>query len=119
MARGKQYKADGKVTTAQQIQQQRDIDEILQMNGSNPFGTEDEDKFKEKLSDMSMVDLQNLAMKANVFPSGSRSTLKNKLIKAHKARSQGKGVSRSVMNSQPIVNPNSRNGKKALDILNS
>jgi hypothetical protein len=115
----RKYKADGKVSGSRQVAKAREIDDILQMNGSNPFGTESEEELKEKLSDLSMVDLQNLAMKANVFPSGSRSTLKNKIIKAHKARRQGKGVSRSVLNSQPVVNPNSRNGKKALEILNS
>jgi len=118
MARKKtKYKADGK-TNDSRIQKQKEIEDILQMNGSNPFGAESEDDLKEKLSEMSMIDLQNLAMKANVFPSGSRSTLKNKLIKAYKARSQGKGMSRALI-TEPVVDPSSKNAKRALEILNS
>lgn len=115
----RKYKADGKLTTEQQIKKQKEIDDILQMNGANPFGVDSEEELKEKLSTMSMIDLQNLAMKAKVFPSGSRATLKNKILKAHKARRQGKGVSRSVLSSEPIVKPGSKNAKEALRILNS
>ena len=37
--------------------------------------------FEGQLADMTMTDLQTLAVRVGVFPSGTRSSLKNKLLK--------------------------------------
>ena len=60
--------------------------------GHNPFKTTKEDQFEKNVSDMSVPEMQSLAVELGVFPSGNKTTLKNKLKKEFKKRFlQGKG----------------------------
>lgn len=64
------------------IQKAKDLEELVGIKQVNPFGTSIGEVFEENISKMSMVELQELAVKAGVFPSGTRTALKSKLSKA-------------------------------------
>ena len=64
------------------IQKAKDLEELVGIKQVNPFGTSIAEVFEENISTMSMVELQELAVKAGVFPAGTRTALKSKLSKA-------------------------------------
>ena len=69
---------------------------------------------------MNLSQMQELAVKASVFPSGNKTSLKNKLKREFKTRFGDSGNTR--LNSQseaPIVDPDSDLAKRIMDILNS
>lgn len=65
----------------EQIQRAKELEELVGIKSINPYGTTIASEFDKKLDEMSMVDLQELAVKVGVFPSGTRSALKSKLQK--------------------------------------
>ena len=69
---------DGK---AQDIAKIKELQELMGIKQSNPFGVTTASDLEQKMDDMNLSDLQALAVKAGLFPSGSRLTLKNKLLK--------------------------------------
>ena len=75
-------------------QRARDLEEILGIKELNPFKTANAEDFDKDLSDMGLNDLRTLAVKSGVFPSGNKTTLKNKLRKEFKVRAMG-GVNRA------------------------
>jgi hypothetical protein len=96
-----------------------DIEEILGSTPSNPFGTTSSASFEEKLSVMNLTQMQELAVKASVFPSGNKTTLKNKLKKDFVQR-YGKAERTSNFVSQaetPIADVNSGMAEKIKNIL--
>ena len=93
------------------------LDELLRDNTANPFRTEVEAEFTEKLEDMNLTQMQELAVRASIFPSGNRTTLRNKLHKEFKARFRpGLKIAQST---RPVVDPDSSTAKKILEIPNS
>ena len=65
---------------------------------------------------MSLSQLQEIAVEAGVFPSGTKTTLKNKLMKEYENRTHGRyGASTT---SKPIVDPKSQKAKDILRIIN-
>lgn len=93
------YIADGRddeVSDGKQsdVQNARDLEEILGVKEINPFKTSCAEDFEKELSDMSLNDLRSLAVKSGVFPSGNKASLKNKLRKEFKLRAIG-GVNRA------------------------
>lgn len=83
--------ADGQLT--EEKEKLQSLEEILNPNvGHNPFKTNKEDEFEKNVADMSIPEMQSLAVELGVFPSGNKTTLKNKLKKEFKKRFlQGKG----------------------------
>lgn len=83
--------ADGEL--AEEKEKISSLEDILNPNmGHNPFKTTKEDQFEKNVSDMSVPEMQSLAVELGVFPSGNKTTLKNKLKKEFKKRFlQGKG----------------------------
>ena len=79
---------DGKVSQASSEKQRlRDLEEVLNPGGSfTPYKARNEDDFDKEMLDMSIPELQSLAVELGVFPSGNRTTLKNKLKKEFKNR---------------------------------
>lgn len=67
----------------------RDLEEILGVKELNPFKTANAEDFDRDLSEMGLNDLRTLAVKSGVFPSGNKTTLKNKLRKEFKLRAIG------------------------------
>ena len=81
------------VELAEEKEKISSLEDILNPNmGHNPFKTTKEDQFEKNVSDMSVPEMQSLAVELGVFPSGNKTTLKNKLKKEFKKRFlQGKG----------------------------
>ena len=86
--------ADGKDHTAYQTKEEKvaeikRLEKAVGLSRLNPFKTEDEDEFEEKIASMNLTDMQALAVRAGVFPSGTRPILRNKLKKAFHAAKIG------------------------------
>ena len=69
--------ADGK--QEEKIRKAKELEELVGLNQVNPYGTSIASVFEEKLNQMAIVDLQSLAVKVGVFPSGTQTSLKKKL----------------------------------------
>ena len=104
--------ADGKTD----VEEIRKLEKIMGVHQVNPFKTNTLEVFEENIAGMNLTDMQRLAVKAGLLPSGNRTTLKNKLLKEFKARTQG-GKGNSVMVTKPIVDPESPQGKKLAALL--
>ena len=66
-------------TYEQNLEYVKKLEEILEVRKSNPYGTNDARIFEENMAGMSLTELQEVAVRAGVFPSGNRTILKNKL----------------------------------------
>ena len=83
----------------------------------NPFGYNSEKEFAEAMDQMMLTSLQEIAVKAGVFPSGTKAMLKTKLKKAYLQYTTG-GSNKVVQVTNPIVDPESEKGKNLLKIIN-
>ena len=91
---------DGKVNEQEEV---RDLEAMINPAGSyNPFKANTDEELETKMSDMSLPELQSLAVETGVFPSGNRTTLKNKLKKEFKSRVFG-GKGRVITKTSPIA----------------
>lgn len=80
---------DGKVNEKEEL---TSLEEILNPGGMfNPFKVSTDAELDTKIGDMSLPELQSLAVETGVFPSGNRTTLKNKLKREFNSRTHGKG----------------------------
>ena len=72
---------DGRQTNlGSDIRKIHELEEILGTKVRNPFGISDKAEFEQLLRDSNMADLQNLAAKANLFASGTKEMLKDRLL---------------------------------------
>jgi hypothetical protein len=94
---------DGKSSNQSEVEKIRDLENLLRPSIPNPFKTSNEGKFEEDLANMNLTDLQSLAVSAGVFPSGNKTTLKNKLKKEFHAVVIG-GKGRSFQSTKPMIN---------------
>jgi hypothetical protein len=80
----------------------RDLEKLLNPSAlHNPFKVTSAEDLDKKLADMSLPELQSLSVEVGVFPSGSKTTLKNKLKKEFKNRMfLGKG--RVITTNHPV-----------------
>jgi len=103
--------ADGR----QEEEEIQRLDKILGIREENPFNVASDQELEGKLENMSLLDLQEYAVKAGVFPSGTKTTLKSKLEKAFSSyrRSRNK-----VQITSHMTDPESKRGKEVLKILN-
>ena len=108
--------ADGKVYTDPDIEKVKKLEEILGIKKMNPFGTSNIDIFKEKLNEMTIVDLQHMCEKVGIFASGSRQQIKEKLLREFKSTNKGT-ISMLVQNPSLVLDPNNPNHQKTLKIL--
>ena len=80
---------DGKVNEEEEL---TSLEELLNPGGMfNPFKVSTDEELDTKIGDMSLPELQSLAVETGVFPSGNRTTLKNKLKREFNSRTHGKG----------------------------
>ena len=79
--------ADGR--KEENIRKAKALEELVGLNEINPFGTAIASVLEESLSEMSVVDLQAMAVKVGVFPSGTATSLRNKLRKAFRDHQRG------------------------------
>lgn len=108
--------SDGKNHIAEEAQEARNLEQIIGRKQKSPFQQENFADFQQSIDSMQLSQLQELAVKAGVFPSGTKLTLKNKLIKAYKQSKQGLG--NVVQITKPIVEPGSDKEKELLNIIN-
>jgi hypothetical protein len=101
------------------VDQVRKLEDLLDIKTSNPFGTTDSRVFSENLASMNLSDMQEIAVRAGVFPNGNKTVLKNKLVKAFKGA--GFGMINSVIEQpdQFRLDPNNAEHKKIIDYLRS
>jgi len=108
--------ADGRVEDQHKISV--DIEAILATRSSNPFGTTSTDEFDSQVSEMNLTQMQELAVKASVFPSGNKTSLKNKLKREFKSRfGHGGETKYSSQTEGPVLD--SDKAQEILEILNS
>mgnify|MGYP003112154161 CR=1 FL=1 len=105
--------ADGK---EHELQKARDIEDLISVKEKDPFRTLDGSTFEESLSSMSLSDMQEFAVKAGIFPSGTKTTLKNKILKEYQAKTTGRQRSGQV--TKPSMDPKSQRAKDLLRLLN-
>jgi len=79
--------ADGK--KEDKIKRAKELEELVGLNQVNPYGTAIASVFDDKLKEMSLVDMQELAVKVGVFPSGTKTSLKSKLQKSFREYQRG------------------------------
>ena len=108
--------ADGKVYTDPDIEKVKKLEEILGIKKMNPFGTSNIDIFKEKLNEMTIVDLQHMCEKVGIFASGSRQQIKEKLLREFKSTNKGT-ISMLIQNPSLVLDPNNPKHQKTLKIL--
>lgn len=108
--------ADGKITTDPDIEKIKKLEEILGIKKLNPFGTSSLEVFKQKLDEMTTVDLQHMCEKIGIFASGSRLDIKQKLLREFKSYNKGT-ISMLVQNPALILDPNNPKHKNAIKIL--
>jgi hypothetical protein len=95
------------------IERAKELEEILGLNKTSPFKTTDARVLEEQMSEMNLTDLQALAVKAGVFPSGNKTVLKNKLRKAFKGV---KGSGTVQLSEKPFLDPTDPKNKAAIDL---
>ncbi len=108
--------ADGKVNVDPDIEKVKKLEEILGIKKMNPFGTSNIDVFREKLNEMTIVDLQHMCEKVGIFASGSRQQIKEKLLREFKSTNKGT-ISMLVQNPSFVLDPNNPKHLKTLKIL--
>ena len=96
------------------IERAKELEQILGINNANPFKTTDERILEEQMSEMNLTDLQALAVKVGVFPSGNKTVLKNKLRKAFKG---SKGTGTVQLTEKPFLDPTDPKNKDAVDLF--
>ena len=107
--------ADGKDHLQDEALAATNLEEALGMTKPSPFKEKDLSSFEDSLSSMNLSEMQELAVQAGVFPSGTKITLKTKLIKCFRQYSSGMG--KVVQVTSPIVDPDSEQGKALLNLI--
>lgn len=75
------------------VEKIKDLERVLGIKQANPYGTNNKDVFEQNMAEMNLSDLQALAVRVGVFPSGTKTSLKNKLRKQFSADNRsGSGI---------------------------
>ena len=53
------------------------VEELMSINARDPFSVASGESFEDAIGSMSLTELQEIAVKSGVFPSGTKATLKN------------------------------------------
>lgn len=111
---------DGKFESAEaKNEKAKDIEELLSLP-KNPFGTNSYDELESKLEGMNLRQMQEMAVKASVFPSGNKTSLRNKIRREFKVKFGTKDGSNrhNAVSDAPIIDPTSKLAKEVIQILN-
>lgn len=108
---------DGKTRDEEEFQKMKDLEEILGIRQVNPYGTLNRDIFEEKLGDMTMTDMQSLAMQVGFPPTRDRHALKRGLAKSFDSYLKQHGVG-AFSQPKPVFDENSPNYKDAVKLFN-
>lgn len=105
---------DGK---AADIERVKELEELMGIRQNNPFGVSSAAELQSEMDEMNLSDLQALAVKAGLFPSGSRLTLKNKILKEFYS-TPGAGAGVDVGYQKPVANPETPEGQDLIKLMN-
>jgi hypothetical protein len=108
--------SDGKDHLAAETAEARNLEDLLGFPETNPFGVSSGEDFDEKIEELSLTELREMAVNAGVFPSGTKALLKNKLRKSFSQYTHG-GSRKVVQITKPIVDPDSKQGKELLKLM--
>lgn len=108
---GKSYEEDP------EVQRVRKLEKILEVSKTNPYGTNDRRIFEENISAMNLTDLQSLAVRVGVFPSGNQTSLKTKLVKSFKSENHGRSELIAPRTPAVVLDPKNPRDKEVLDYL--
>jgi hypothetical protein len=110
----------GKFETVDEKQiKAKSVEDLLSVP-NNPFGTNSFDDLESELQGMNLRQMQELAVKASIFPSGNKTSLKNKIRREFKVKfgtTDGQNKYDTSSDS-PVIDPKSKLAKEVLDILN-
>lgn len=106
--------ADGRADNRGNLAQT--VEQLMSVKPKDPFRLASGENFADAASNLSLSELQEIAVQAGVFPSGTKATLKNKLLKEYENITHGRYGSSS--SSKTIVDPQSDQAKKILKIIN-
>jgi len=99
------------------IKKIRELEGILGTAEVNAFGTNSMEVLEDNLKGLTLTDMQAFAVKVGVLPSGNKTNLKTKIIKAFRETpGAGAGYNIGAM-TKPIVDPTSKTGKAALKAI--
>ena len=107
--------ADGKDSMAESVEEVKNLEKLLGVQQSNPFGTTSPEILEERMDEMTITDLQALAVNAGILPSGNKLALKNKIKKAFLSHG-GAGAGYNIGWQRPLVDPTSQAAKDILKI---
>lgn len=93
------------------------VEDILGIQEKNHFNAKTEAEFDGNLKDMSITQMQEMAVNAGVFPSGTKPMLRNKLKKAFAEYMLTSGKVVGPKTSQ--MHPESDMAKKFMSIMNT
>ena len=105
--------ADGK----SELDQIKDLEDLLGVKQSNPFRTTSKAVLEERMGEMTLTDLQTMAIQVGILPSGNKLTLKNKIVRAFKSHA-GAGAGYNIGFQKPLVDPSSDAAAEILRISN-
>ena len=99
---------DGKNRKEEDIENLRNLEELLGVRSMNPYGTLNQEIFAEKLESMTLTDLQNLSIKIGIPPTRNSIELKKNLKKSLDIYIRQHNIGSSV-SARPIIDPSSPN----------
>jgi hypothetical protein len=105
--------ADGK----SELDQIKDLEDLLGVKQANPFRTTSKAVLEERMGEMTLTDLQTMAIQVGILPSGNKLTLKNKILRAFKSHA-GAGAGYNIGFQKPLVDPSSDAAAEILRISN-
>lgn len=108
--------ADGKNHIQEEAQEARNLENVIGRKNASQFKVSSAEELQNKLNSMTLTQLQEFAVKTGVFPSGSKLTLKNKLIKAFRQETQG--AHNIVQITKPLIEPGSEKEKNFFKAIN-
>jgi len=93
--KGIMFQINGKVED--DVRKIRGIEELSGVKAKNVFGVESEEELNEKMADMTLIDLQKMAVSSGVSGGGTRAVLKEKLRREFiRFKHGGHGLASSV-----------------------
>ena len=104
--------ADGK----SDIEKAESLESLIGVAKRDPFSLANGSDFEGSLNSMNLTEMQEVAVRAGVFPSGTKTTLKGKLLKEFKARAMGKYKKAKV--EKPSIDPSSKAADDLLKLIN-
>jgi len=107
---------DGKETAIESdVEKIKDLEDLLGVQQSNPFKTTSEAVLKERMDEMTLTDLQHMAVAVGILPSGNKLGLKTKINKAFKSHA-GAGAGYNIGYQRPLIDPGSDAAAEILKI---